>query len=144
MTMPSCACSVKSLTRCSTASWNPATSRVRMSSTLKFAAVKSRALFSAFWTVLDADTKSNTIVNRVGDVIVKRRAGVNDVAVGRDGVAVNRRIQRSAGGQFLAAQFLFRRGRIPAGGGIDLLNFRDGNFDHFVNRIRIRPVPGPN
>ena len=81
------------------------------------------------------------ITDRILDVIIQRRAGVDDVAVGGERVAVHGRIQRRAGGQFLAAQFLFRRGEIPAVVGSDFLDFRDGNPHHFVNRIRKRPVP---
>ena len=77
---------------------------------------------------------------RVVDVIRNRGARVNDVAVGGDNVAVNLRIERRTGGRLGAGEFHFRRGEKPADGGRNFLDFRDGNTDDFVNRIRQRPV----
>ena len=83
------------------------------------------------------------VAYRVVNVVAQRGAGVDDVAIGGENVAVNRGVERAAGGQFLAAQFLFGRGEIPADGGLDYLLLRDGNLHDLVNWIRQRPVqPG--
>src|ERR1019366_5970946 len=72
---------------------------------------------------------------RVVNVIQNRGPGVDDVAVGGDDIAVNLRIERRAGGRLGAGEFHLRRGQIPADGGGNFLDFRDGNADDLVNRI---------
>ena len=84
--------------------------------------------------------KIQFIADRVVHLIIQGRAGMNDVAIGRNHVTVHARNQGGAGRRQVAAEFLLRRFGEPADGGDNLLNFRDWNSDHFINRIGKRPV----
>ena len=119
MTMPRCSCSVKSLTRTCTAVLKAVHVAREDVVHVELRGGEQQGVVQRVLNRVGRGREIENIRNRVVNVVIQRRARVDDVAVGGDGVAVNRRIERRAAGQFLAAQFLFRRREIPAGGGLD-------------------------
>ena len=80
------------------------------------------------------------ITDRIFDAIAERGAGMNDVAVAAQRIAVHAGAKHPLRLGFLAGCGLLRRLIVPASRGSDGVGLADRDINHIVNRIRKLPV----
>ena len=80
------------------------------------------------------------ITDGIADAIRQGGAGMDDIAVARQGVAVHTGSEHAQRLRFLAGRSLLRRLGIPAGGGSDGVALAHRHVHDFMHRIRELPV----